>query len=73
MAEAEGVHVVATRAASETEVLGVNSPSQLADLERRYQRGLAEALMDAGVRHRRPGALRRARRAELRQRCRQST
>ncbi|HEX6707516.1 MAG TPA: bifunctional UDP-N-acetylglucosamine diphosphorylase/glucosamine-1-phosphate N-acetyltransferase GlmU [Albitalea sp.] len=50
MAEAEGVHVVATRAANETEVLGVNSPAQLADLERRYQRGLADALMEQGVR-----------------------
>jgi bifunctional UDP-N-acetylglucosamine pyrophosphorylase/glucosamine-1-phosphate N-acetyltransferase len=50
MAEAEGVPVVATAAASETEVLGVNSPLQLADLERRYQRQRAEALMEAGVR-----------------------
>ena len=50
MAVAEGVPVVATLAASETEVLGVNSPLQLADLERRYQRQRAEALMEAGVR-----------------------
>jgi bifunctional UDP-N-acetylglucosamine pyrophosphorylase / glucosamine-1-phosphate N-acetyltransferase len=50
MAVADGVHVVATHAASETEVLGVNSPSQLADLERRYQRARADALMEAGVR-----------------------
>jgi len=50
MAVAEGVHVVATHAASETEVLGVNSPLQLADLERRYQRSRAEALLEAGVR-----------------------
>ena len=50
MAVAEGVPVVATRAASETEVLGVNSPLQLADLERRHQRATAEALMEAGVR-----------------------
>jgi bifunctional UDP-N-acetylglucosamine pyrophosphorylase/glucosamine-1-phosphate N-acetyltransferase len=50
MAEAEGVPVVATLAANETEVLGVNSPLQLADLERRYQRQRAEALMEAGVR-----------------------
>ena len=34
----------------ETEVLGVNSPLQLADLERRLQRRRAEALMEAGVR-----------------------
>ena len=31
-------------------MLGVNSPLQLADLERRYQRAQAEALMEAGVR-----------------------
>jgi bifunctional UDP-N-acetylglucosamine pyrophosphorylase/glucosamine-1-phosphate N-acetyltransferase len=37
------------RSASETEVLGVNSPMQLADLERRYQRA-GRALMEAGVR-----------------------
>jgi len=50
MAVAEGVPVVATPAASDTEVLGVNSPVQLADLERRYQRTVAESLMEAGVR-----------------------
>jgi len=50
MAVAEGVPVVATAAPSETEVLGVNSPVQLADLERRFQRATAEALMEAGVR-----------------------
>ena len=50
MAVAEGVPVVASAAASETEVLGVNSPAQLADLERRFQRAQAEALMEAGVR-----------------------
>jgi bifunctional UDP-N-acetylglucosamine pyrophosphorylase/glucosamine-1-phosphate N-acetyltransferase len=50
MAVAEGVPVVAAQAASETEVLGVNSPAQLADLERRFQRQQAEALMEAGVR-----------------------
>lgn len=50
MAVADQVPVVATLATSETEVLGVNSPVQLADLERRYQRQRAEALMDAGVR-----------------------
>ncbi|MEY2686207.1 MAG: bifunctional UDP-N-acetylglucosamine diphosphorylase/glucosamine-phosphate N-acetyltransferase, partial [Pseudomonadota bacterium] len=50
MAAADGVPVVATLAASETEVLGVNSPLQLADLERRYQRSRAEALLEAGVR-----------------------
>ncbi len=50
MAVADGVPVVASPAASETEVLGVNSPAQLADLERRYQRQQADALMEAGVR-----------------------
>jgi bifunctional UDP-N-acetylglucosamine pyrophosphorylase/glucosamine-1-phosphate N-acetyltransferase len=50
MAVAEDVPVVATRPDSETEVLGVNSPAQLADLERRLQRAVAEALMEAGVR-----------------------
>ncbi|MBT9486377.1 MAG: bifunctional UDP-N-acetylglucosamine diphosphorylase/glucosamine-1-phosphate N-acetyltransferase GlmU [Rubrivivax sp.] len=50
LAVAEGVPVVACAAPDETEVLGVNSPLQLADLERRFQRRQAEALMDAGVR-----------------------
>jgi bifunctional UDP-N-acetylglucosamine pyrophosphorylase/glucosamine-1-phosphate N-acetyltransferase len=44
------VPVVVTQAANETEVLGVNSPAQLADLERRFQRQQADALMEAGVR-----------------------
>jgi bifunctional UDP-N-acetylglucosamine pyrophosphorylase/glucosamine-1-phosphate N-acetyltransferase len=50
MAVAEGVPVVAANAVDETEVLGVNSPVQLADLERRLQRRQADALLDAGVR-----------------------
>jgi bifunctional UDP-N-acetylglucosamine pyrophosphorylase/glucosamine-1-phosphate N-acetyltransferase len=50
MAASEGVPVVGQRLTDETEVLGVNSPVQLADLERRYQRRQAEALMEAGVR-----------------------
>lgn len=50
MAVADGVPVLARAATSETEVLGVNSPVQLADLERRYQRRQADALMEAGVR-----------------------
>ncbi len=50
MAVAEGVPVTASAATSETEVLGINSPVQLAELERRYQRSLAESLMEAGVR-----------------------
>jgi bifunctional UDP-N-acetylglucosamine pyrophosphorylase/glucosamine-1-phosphate N-acetyltransferase len=50
MAVADHVHVVATHAHDETEVLGINSPAQLAELERRYQRRIADALMEAGVR-----------------------
>jgi len=50
MAVADGVPIVATAAHDETEVLGVNSPAQLADLERRLQRRQAEALMNAGLR-----------------------
>jgi bifunctional UDP-N-acetylglucosamine pyrophosphorylase/glucosamine-1-phosphate N-acetyltransferase len=50
MAVAEGVAVVATPASDDTEVLGVNSPLQLADLERRLQRRQADALLEAGVR-----------------------
>ena len=49
-AVADGVPVVTSAANSETEVLGVNSPVQLADLERRHQRALAEQFMEAGVR-----------------------
>ncbi len=49
-AVADGVPVTATLAADETEVLGVNSPLQLAELERRYQRRLAQDFMQAGVR-----------------------
>jgi bifunctional UDP-N-acetylglucosamine pyrophosphorylase/glucosamine-1-phosphate N-acetyltransferase len=50
MAVADGTPVVAAQPASEAEVLGVNSPLQLADLERRYQKLLAEGFMEAGVR-----------------------
>ena len=50
MAVAEGVPVVGVKTTDETEVLGVNSPSQLAHLERRFQLVQAEALMTAGVR-----------------------
>ena len=42
--------VVAVAAASETEVLGINSAGQLADLERRYQQRAAALLMAQGVR-----------------------
>ena len=50
MAVAEGVPVVSVKTGSETEVLGVNSPLQLADLERRFQHLQASALLEAGVR-----------------------
>ncbi len=50
MAVADHVRVVASHAQDETEVLGINSPAQLALLERRYQRRIADALMEAGVR-----------------------
>jgi bifunctional UDP-N-acetylglucosamine pyrophosphorylase/glucosamine-1-phosphate N-acetyltransferase len=50
MAQAEGIAVLGIAAPNETEVLGVNSPVQLADLERRFQREQAETLMEAGVR-----------------------
>jgi bifunctional UDP-N-acetylglucosamine pyrophosphorylase/glucosamine-1-phosphate N-acetyltransferase len=50
MAVAQGVAVVAEQPGSETEVLGVNSPSQLADLERRAQGRIAQTLLEAGVR-----------------------
>ena len=50
MAVAEGVAVVAAQASNETEVLGVNSPVQLADLERRFQRQQADQHLENGVR-----------------------
>ena len=50
MAVAEGLPVVASAATDDTEVLGVNSPVQLADLERRLQRRQADVLLQAGVR-----------------------
>ena len=50
MAVAERVSVVSSRVRDATEVLGVNSAVQLADLERRLQRRQAHTLMLAGVR-----------------------
>jgi len=50
IAVAEGLPVVAAKAHNELEVAGVNSPMQLAELERRVQRRQAEALMESGVR-----------------------
>jgi bifunctional UDP-N-acetylglucosamine pyrophosphorylase/glucosamine-1-phosphate N-acetyltransferase len=46
----EGLEVVGVAARSDTEVLGVNSPAQLAELERRHQRAAAARLMESGVR-----------------------
>jgi bifunctional UDP-N-acetylglucosamine pyrophosphorylase / glucosamine-1-phosphate N-acetyltransferase len=50
MAAAEGGGVASAAAQDEAEVLGVNSPAQLAELERVLQRRQADALMEAGVR-----------------------
>jgi bifunctional UDP-N-acetylglucosamine pyrophosphorylase/glucosamine-1-phosphate N-acetyltransferase len=49
-AVADGCEVVASPAQEQVEVDGVNSPVQLADLERAYQRRQARALMEQGVR-----------------------
>ena len=50
LAVADRVPVVTAHPRHEAEVLGVNSPLQLAELERRFQRAQADALMQAGVR-----------------------
>lgn len=49
MAAAEGVSVATAQPSSPLEVEGVNNRSQLARLERAYQSGVAEALLEAGV------------------------
>ncbi len=49
-AVADGVAVVAHQITDAAQVAGVNSPVQLAELERIYQRRLALALMEQGVR-----------------------
>ena len=49
-AVARGLQVQAITTSDEVQVAGVNSPVQLAELERAYQRRLAEALMEQGVR-----------------------
>ena len=56
-AVADGVPVVAHRLDDALQVAGVNSPAQLAALERAYQRRLAEALLAQGVRLADPGRL----------------
>ncbi|MDB5732107.1 MAG: glmU2 [Variovorax sp.] len=50
LAAADGVEVVAHRTDDALQVAGVNSPSQLAALERAFQHRQAEALMAQGVR-----------------------
>jgi len=50
LAVQDGTEVVAVRAPEQVEVDGVNSPLQLADLERAWQLRHARALMEAGVR-----------------------
>ena len=49
-AVADGVAVVAHRITDAAQVAGVNSPVQLAELERVYQQRLATVLMEQGVR-----------------------
>ena len=48
-AVAEGVEVVSTQPAAEWETCGVNSKVQLAELERTYQRNLANLMLEQGV------------------------
>jgi bifunctional UDP-N-acetylglucosamine pyrophosphorylase/glucosamine-1-phosphate N-acetyltransferase len=50
MAVDDGADVVAVKTADKVQVDGVNSPLQLADLERAYQLRRARALMEQGVR-----------------------
>jgi bifunctional UDP-N-acetylglucosamine pyrophosphorylase/glucosamine-1-phosphate N-acetyltransferase len=50
MAVAEGLPVLGIKAHNEIEVLGVNDPVQLSQLERAFQARQAEDLMHAGVR-----------------------
>jgi bifunctional UDP-N-acetylglucosamine pyrophosphorylase/glucosamine-1-phosphate N-acetyltransferase len=49
-AVADGVSVVGHKIADAVQVAGVNSPVQLAELERAYQQRLANRLMEQGVR-----------------------
>ncbi|VWX55496.1 fused N-acetyl glucosamine-1-phosphate uridyltransferase; glucosamine-1-phosphate acetyl transferase [Burkholderiales bacterium 8X] len=50
MATVEGVPVVAQRCSDPLQVAGVNTPGQLAALERAFQRRQADSLMERGVR-----------------------
>jgi bifunctional UDP-N-acetylglucosamine pyrophosphorylase / glucosamine-1-phosphate N-acetyltransferase len=49
-AVADGLQVAAHRISDAVQVAGVNSPVQLAELERAYQRRLADTLMEQGTR-----------------------
>ncbi|WP_079434402.1 bifunctional UDP-N-acetylglucosamine diphosphorylase/glucosamine-1-phosphate N-acetyltransferase GlmU [Zoogloea sp. LCSB751] len=49
MAVADGLEVVTTQPDAFEETLGVNNKTQLAELERIHQRGIARRLTDAGV------------------------
>ena len=49
MAVADGLEVVTVQPTHVWETLGVNSRAQLAELERVYQRGLADVLMERGA------------------------
>jgi len=49
MAASEGEQVVPCHPSAEWEVLGINSRMQLAELERRHQKTIAETLMQQGV------------------------
>ncbi|WP_374406480.1 bifunctional UDP-N-acetylglucosamine diphosphorylase/glucosamine-1-phosphate N-acetyltransferase GlmU [Hydrogenophaga sp.] len=49
-AVSDGLKVAAHRIADSLQVAGVNSPVQLAELERAYQRRVADRLMEQGVR-----------------------
>ncbi|MDD2925713.1 bifunctional UDP-N-acetylglucosamine diphosphorylase/glucosamine-1-phosphate N-acetyltransferase GlmU [Rhodoferax sp.] len=49
-AVADGVPVVAHKTSDAVQVAGVNSPVQLAELERAYQKRIAHQLMEQGVR-----------------------
>jgi bifunctional UDP-N-acetylglucosamine pyrophosphorylase/glucosamine-1-phosphate N-acetyltransferase len=57
LARKEKMAIETTRAANVIETLGVNTMRELADLERRYQRTQADALLDAGVTLADPGRI----------------
>jgi len=57
VAVAEGIDVVGVAAATASEVMGVNTRIQLAQLERQYQHDVAERLMAGGVTLRDPARI----------------